>query len=44
VLILTMTGTTCTARMPPTDPTYFDRAPAELATVRSWIQNGAPNN
>jgi len=26
------------------NPTYDDGAPAELATVRTWIQNGAPNN
>jgi hypothetical protein len=26
------------------DPGYYDRFPAELATVRTWIQTGAPNN
>lgn len=43
-LILTITGGTCGNRMPLTNPTYFDKLPAELALVRTWIQNGAPNN
>jgi hypothetical protein len=30
--------------MPPSDPTYYDRAPDEVALVRAWIQNGAPRN
>src|SRR5262249_6923375 len=44
VIFLTMTKDTCVRRMPVGDPTYFDSATAELATVRTWIQNGAPNN
>ena len=43
-LILSVTGGTCGNRMPLTNPTYFDKATAELALVRTWIQNGAPNN
>jgi len=42
---VSMTAATCTRdRMPQDDPGYYDRFPAELATVRTWIQTGAPNN
>jgi hypothetical protein len=44
VLILKMTGTTCGLRMPANNPGYYDQKPNELASVRTWIQNGAPNN
>lgn len=44
VLLQKMTGAGCGARMPPSDPTYYDRAPDEVALVRAWIQNGAPRN
>jgi hypothetical protein len=44
VLIKAMAGNGCVRRMPIGAPDYFDQAPEELATVRTWIQNGAPNN
>ncbi len=44
VLFQRMIGSTCGDRMPATDPAYYDRATNELALVRTWIQNGAPNN
>lgn len=44
VLIQKMTGASCGDRMPLRDPTYYDRAPGELALVRTWIENGAPDN
>ncbi|HZJ55242.1 MAG TPA: c-type cytochrome domain-containing protein [Myxococcaceae bacterium] len=44
VLLLKMSGADCGQRMPPTNPTYYDHAPDELALVRTWIQNGAPDN
>lgn len=43
-LVLRMVGDTCGLRMPPNDRTYFDQLPGEVALVRTWIQNGAPNN
>ena len=39
-----MIGTSCGQRMPVPETTYFDRVPEELATIRTWIQNGAPDN
>jgi hypothetical protein len=44
VLYLKIAGTTCGGRMPPASPTYFDREPDKLATVRSWIEQGAQDN
>ena len=44
VLIQKMSGASCGQRMPPADPTYYDRAANEFALVRTWIQNGAPKN
>ena len=44
VLILKMSGVTCGLRMPPPEQTYYDRAAGELALVRTWILDGAPNN
>ena len=44
VLIEKMSGASCEQRMPPADPTYYDRAANELALVRTWIENGAPRN
>lgn len=44
VLILKMSGVTCGLRMPPPEQTYYDRAADELALVRTWILEGAPNN
>jgi hypothetical protein len=43
-LLRRMVGETCGLRMPPNDRTYFDEVPGEVALVRTWIQNGAPNN
>ncbi|HET9035331.1 MAG TPA: c-type cytochrome domain-containing protein [Myxococcaceae bacterium] len=43
-LLLRIVGESCGLRMPPTDRTYFDNLPQEVALVRGWIQNGAPNN
>ncbi|HET6981628.1 MAG TPA: cadherin-like domain-containing protein [Myxococcaceae bacterium] len=43
-LVRRMVGETCGLRMPPNDRTYFDQLPGEVALVRTWIQNGAPNN
>ena len=44
VLFLKIAGTACGTRMPPASPTYFDREPEKLATVRTWIEQGAQNN
>ena len=44
VLIQRMIGTSCGQRMPVPETTYFDRVPEELAIIRTWIQNGAPEN
>ena len=44
VLLQKMSGADCGQRMPPTNPTYYDHATDELALVRTWIENGAPNN
>ncbi len=44
VLLETMVGTSCGNRMPFDTPQYFDSAPTQLAAVRSWILQGAPNN
>ncbi len=44
VLFLKISGTTCGGRMPPASPTYFDREPDKLATVRTWIEQGAQDN
>ena len=44
VLFQRMIGATCGDRMPATDPAYYDRATGELALVRTWIENGAPDN
>ena len=43
-LLLRMVGETCGLRMPPNDRTYFDQLPQEVALVRTWILNGAPDN
>lgn len=44
-LTVSMTAATCLPdRMPQDDQTYYDRFPAELATIRTWIQIGAPND
>jgi hypothetical protein len=32
------------ARMPLTNPTFFDQNPSLLALVRRWIQEGAAEN
>jgi hypothetical protein len=42
--VKTLTGTSCGARMPVNDPTFFDRNPDFLVTIESWILAGAPNN
>ena len=39
-----LTGTSCGQRMPAPETTCFDRVPEELATIRTRIQNGAPDN
>jgi hypothetical protein len=44
VLFLKIAGTTCGGRMPPAAPTYFDQQPDKLATVRTWIEQGAQDN
>lgn len=44
VLLKTMAGSSCGNRMPVDEPLYFDTALAQLAAVRSWILQGAPNN
>jgi hypothetical protein len=44
VLFLKIVGTACGSRMPPASPTYFDGQPEKLATVRTWIEQGAQNN
>ncbi len=44
VLLETMVGVSCGNRMPFDDTQYFDSAPTQLAAIRSWIQQGAPNN
>lgn len=40
-LVAKMIGTACGPRMPPGDPTYFDRSPGLVTRVRSWILAGA---
>ncbi len=44
VLFLSLAGSSCGARMPQGNVTYYDQNPAKLALIRSWIQAGAPNN
>jgi hypothetical protein len=44
VMVLRMAGTSCGGRMPADNPSYFSQNPTPLATITSWITNGAPNN
>lgn len=44
VLLETMVGVSCGNRMPFDNPVYFDSALPQVDAVRTWIQQGAPNN
>jgi hypothetical protein len=43
-LIHKVSGTDCGARMPRSNPDYFNSRPGELVRLRSWILAGASND
>jgi hypothetical protein len=44
VLFEVISSTKCGPRMPYGSPGYFDSHPDQVALIRTWILNGAPNN